>query len=418
MRVLWIVPSTGNYIPVGGRESGYNGGGWISSIQNRFVKQNDIQLGITLCMNGQPEKVVQNGVTYYIIPNHRKRLKDKLIDLLKANDVKRDEILWPHYTSRLKQAIDDFRPDVIHIFGSELYQQLAALVTGDIPSVLHIQGLLSLSIYILLPPGISRYKFIMSGKGLRGKFAKYQYLAYWQRSVHREKIILRAVNHFIGRTDWDRHGVNVINPNATYHYGGEILRDVFYNEAKRNIPSKPIITTTISSALYKGFDVVLKVADILKNEMHLDFEWNVFGNVSPALIEKTTSLRHQGLNIRLHGVASAETIYQNLVGSTLYFHPSYVENSPNAVGEAQLVGIPVVASNVGGTSSMVEHGKTGYLYPATDPYSAAYYIGKLIANKEENIRIGEEASKVARVRHNPEEIIKDLLETYKGILKE
>lgn len=148
MRVLWIASSACNYIPDGDKNIGYNGGGWISSIQSSLVKQNDIQLGIALCMNGQPEKVVQNGVTYYIIPNHRKRLKDKLIDLLKINDVKRDEILWPHYTSRLKQAIDDFRPDVIHIFGSELYQQLAALVTGDIPTVLHIQGLLSLYIYI------------------------------------------------------------------------------------------------------------------------------------------------------------------------------------------------------------------------------------------------------------------------------
>lgn len=417
MRVLWIVPSKGNYVPIGGRKKGYNGGGWISSIQNRLVKQDDIQLGVAFCMDGQLEKVEQKGVTYYIVPNHRKGLKDKFIDLLKTNDVKRDEKLWAHYTSKLKQAIDDFHPDVIHIFGSELYQQLAALVTSGIPTVLHIQGLLSLYIYILLPPGISRWKFIMSGKGLKGKFGNYQYLAYWQRSVYREKAILRAVNHFIGRTDWDRHGVHVINPNATYHYGGEILRDIFYKQAERNIPSKPVICTTISAPLYKGFDVVLKVADILKNEMHLDFEWNVFGNVSPELMEKTTGLCHQNLNIRLHGVASAETIYQNLLGSTLYFQSSYVENSPNAVGEAQLVGIPVVASNVGGTSSMVEHGKTGYLYPVTDPYSAAYYIGKLIANKEENIRIGAEALKVASVRHNPEEIVKDLLETYKKILK-
>lgn len=416
MRVLWIVPSTGNYIPVGGRESGYNGGGWISSIQNRLIKQDDIQLGVAFCMDGQPKKVIQNGVSYYIVPNHRKGLKDKFIDLLKTNNVKRDEILWPHYTSKFKQAIDDFHPDVIHIFGSELYQQLAALVRCDIPTVLHIQGLLSLYIYILLPPGISRWKFIMSGKGLTGKFFNYQYLAYWQRSVYREKAILRAVNHFIGRTDWDRHGVHVINPNATYHYGGEILRDIFYKQAERNIPSKPVICTTISAPLYKGFDVVLKVADILKNEMHLDFEWNVFGNVSSELMEKTTGLCHQNLNIRLHGVASAETIYQNLLGSTLYFQSSYVENSPNAVGEAQLVGIPVVASNVGGTSSMVEHGKTGYLYPVTDPYSAAYYVGKLIAETEENIRIGQEARKIAMERHNPQKIVKDLLETYKLIV--
>lgn len=80
------------------------------------------------------------------------------------------------------------------------------------------------------------------------------------------------------------------------------------------------------------------------------------------------------------------------------------------------MGIPVVASRVGGTDSMVEHGKTGFLYPVTDPYMAAYYIKRLIDNQEENIAMGKAARKVALVRHDKTKIVQELLTTYRQII--
>ena len=133
-------------------------------------------------------------------------------------------------------------------------------------------------------------------------------------------------------------------------------------------------------------------------------------------MEKHTGLKHENLNINLKGVASAEVLRDSLLKSTLYFHSSYVENSPNSVGEAQLVGIPVVASRVGGTDSMVEHGKTGFLYPVTDPYMAAYYIKRLIDNLEENVNIGKAARETAMVRHDKKMIVEDLMKSYNEIV--
>ena len=417
MRIFWITATAGNYQSPHSCGGGYNGGGWISSMQNELAKCDDIKLGIAFCRNGEPAKVEQDGVVYYPIPHHTKSKKDKILDLFKLNDATRDEVLWPYYEHKFIEVIEDFKPDVIHIFGSELYHGLAARVAGNIPMVLHIQGLLSLSIYILLPPGFSRREYIMSGKGLKGKFHHLQYLAYWKRSVYREKAILNAVPYVIGRTDWDRQAMVVLNPKAKYYYGGEILRDVFYEARKRQFPNVPTITTTISFPTYKGYDVILKVAYILKNELHLKFQWNVYGNINPEFIEKHLGLRHQDLNINLCGVASAETLCDALLSSTMYFHSSYIENSPNSVGEAQMVGVPVVASRVGGTDSMVEHGKTGFLYPVTDPYMAAYYIKRLIDNKEENMAIGKKAREIALVRHDKKQIVKELLDVYEQIKK-
>lgn len=417
MRILCIAAKTGNYQSPHSGSDGYNGGGWISSMQNELAKRDDIKLGIAFCRNGEPAKVEQDGVVYYPIPHHTKSKIDKVLDLFKLNDAKRDEMLWPYYEQKFKEVIGDFKPDVIHIFGSELYHGLAARVAGNIPMVLHIQGLLSICIYVFLPPGFSRREYIMSGKGLQGKFHNLQYLAYWKRSVYREKAILDAVPYVIGRTDWDRQAMAVLNPKAKYYYGGEILRDVFYKARERQFPKVPTITTIISYNTYKGYDVILKVAYILKNELHLDFQWNVYGNIDPEFMEKHIGLRHHDLNVNLCGVASAETLCDTLLSSTMYFHSSYIENSPNSVCEAQMLGVPVVASRVGGTDSTVEHGKTGFLYPVTDPYMAAYYIKRLIDNKEENMAIGIKAREIALVRHDKRQIVEDLLDVYNQIKK-
>ena len=417
MRLLWIASSSCNYIPFGQKSKGYNGGGWISAMQSRLTLRKDIKLGITFCMDNQPPKVEQDGVSYYLIPNHQKKVKDKLLDFVHINDERRDEVVWPYYEEKLKEVITDFKPDLIHVFGSELYQSLVSRVAGDIPTVLHLQGLLSLYIYILLPPGVSKWSFVLSGKGLGGKFHNYQYLAYWKRSAYREKAILKTVSHAFGRTEWDKQGLAMLNPHAAYHHCGEMLRGVFYESRERVIPQRPVISTTISSPLYKGFDVILKVANILKNELKIDFVWNVYGNVSPEFMEKLTKMKHAELNIKLLGVSSAETIHEGLLNSTLYFHSSYIENSPNSVGEAQLVGIPVVAGRVGGTDSMVEHGKTGFLYPITDPYIAAYYVKHLIENQDANTMMGQTAREVALERHDPDVIMAEMLNTYEEILK-
>ena len=149
----------------------------------------------------------------------------------------------------------------------------------------------------------------------------------------------------------------------------------------------------------------------------MNFQWNVYGNIDPDFMEKYIGLSHQDLNVNLCGVASAETLRDALLSSTMYFHSSYIENSPNSVGEAQMVGVPVVASRVGGTDSMVEHGKTGFLYPVTDPYIAAYYIKRLIDNKEENMAIGKKAREIALARHDKRQIVKELLDVYEQIKK-
>ena len=390
----------------------------MSALQDEMLKQNDVELGICFCMDKQSEKIEQDGTTYYPIPQHKKAFKDKIIDLWYYKDVTRDEILWTHYAVHFNNVIDDFHPDVIEVFGSELYMGLAAITARkkNIPFALHLQGLISL--FLILPPSVSHWQYIWKDWNPRHVFGRFQELVYWKRSCHREKAILNACTDVIGRTEWDMHALRCLNPRAIYHYGGEILRSEFYKPMERQLPTVPTIMTTTSMPLYKGFDLVLRVARILKEEFQLQFVWNVYGAVDYAFAERVTGNKHADVNVQLCGMASAQQLHRALSKASLYVQPSYIENSPNSVCEAQISGVPVVATNVGGTSSLVKHGETGYLFPATDPYMGAYHVKQLIEDLNLNKKMGQASKEEALARHDRNIIVKDLLATYKSIIQD
>ena len=85
------------------------------------------------------------------------------------------------------------------------------------------------------------------------------------------------------------------------------------------------------------------------------------------------------------------------------------------MAEAQILGVPVVATNVGGTYSMVTHCKDGFLFPATDPYMAAFYIRKLLNQEDLNKSMGMYAKEIALKRHSKEGIINELKQIYSEI---
>lgn len=414
MRVLWFTNTPCNYQ----NHIGYGGGGWLTALQDELCKIKDVSLGVSFCMDGQPWKVEQKGVTYYPVPNHKKAIKNKVMDIIHYKDVSRDEILWPHYINKFKEVINDFQPVVIEVFGSELYTGLAAIAAKElsVPCCLHVQGILSLSVYTYMPPGMSKWGYYLC-EGIGHIYNNIQYMAYWNRSCLREKVILKNVPHVIGRTEWDKKAMEMLAPQAEYHYGGEIIRACFYEHCERKSSAKAVISTTISNATYKGFDLLLKIANILKKELRQEFEWNVYGNINPQIAEHITKIKYKDVNVNLCGVVNAEQLREYLLGSTLYCHTSYIENSPNSVAEAQMLEIPVVAANVGGVSSTVSQGEDGYLFPATDPYMAAYYIKHLIEHEDVNIELGKRASENAKTRHDKQKIVTQLLETYNAIAK-
>ena len=105
---------------------------------------------------------------------------------------------------------------------------------------------------------------------------------------------------------------------------------------------------------------------------------------------------------------------QTLLDADLFVHPSYIDNSPNSVCEAQYLGIPVVACYVGGIPSLIEHGKSGWLVPSNAPYEIAYLVKNYHTLPIESISAHE--IEVAKQRHDPHKIFQEVLSCYQFIL--
>lgn len=79
---------------------------------------------------------------------------------------------------------------------------------------------------------------------------------------------------------------------------------------------------------------------------------------------------------------------------------SYSEGLPNMIMEAFAMGIPAVATGVGGVPELVKHGKTGFLVPANAPPILAVAIGQLIDDPEARRRMGQAGQALVRAEHN------------------
>jgi D-inositol-3-phosphate glycosyltransferase len=75
--------------------------------------------------------------------------------------------------------------------------------------------------------------------------------------------------------------------------------------------------------------------------------------------------------------------------------PSYYESFGMVALEAMACGSPVVASRVGGLTTTIRDGVTGYLVPEGDPAALAQSLSRLLGDKDERARLGRAATRWA-----------------------
>jgi glycosyltransferase involved in cell wall biosynthesis len=86
------------------------------------------------------------------------------------------------------------------------------------------------------------------------------------------------------------------------------------------------------------------------------------------------------------------------------------------VCEAQVAGLPVVATDVGGVSSLIEDERTGLLC-TLNPVSIAQQALRLLRDPVLRQRLATQAAAVARQRHDPAVIVACTLATYQAVLQ-
>lgn len=407
MKVLWFSVVAPEILP---SSSGFNGGGWISSLQ-KIISKEDIKLGIAF-ESDHVKQFVDKNTSYFPINAYNTKIKK----IKKALNYKYEqEYLLPECLN----IIDEYEPDLIHIFGSESSFGLIPKHTS-IPSIIHMQGSLPAYHNAHFPPGMSLSSLLMSPNlSLKDKFWSFKFYKVTKGRAKREEDILRNCKNFMGRTHWDKSITRFYNPNCKYFHVEEALRDSFneiskYWEYKKG--NKLILTTTISGPLYKGVDMILKSARLLKNNTSINFEWRVFGVNDITFFEKHYSINSKNVNVMACGIVDEVELRNKLLESHFYIHPSYIDNSPNSLCEAQLLGVPIICTNVGGVSSLVDDGVSGFLVPANDPLKLAHLILKYSNDEEKLQRISTAEIKKASARHDKFSISKQIMHAYNEVL--
>lgn len=328
------------------------------------------------------------------------------------------------------QVIDLCRPDVVHIHGTELPHSasFAAVAAGrGIPTVVSVQGLVSFyarHLTAFLPPtvvhGVGTRPWVRSERviGMQRAFVEQGRL---------EQQTLRAVGHAIGRTTWDRTCVGQVNPSLRYHHCDETLRPTFYGARWQAEDARPH-TIFVSQGHYpvKGLHLLLHALPAVLNRFP-DTVVTVAGQSPVAAGRRSPYFRHLlGLlaemeiadHVRFVGPRDESQMLQHYLSSSLVACPSVIENSPNSVAEAMLLGMPVVAAYVGGVPDMVTNGVNGLMYQADAPYMLAHAITTVFDDPAAARAMGGRARERALVRHDPERNARRTLDIYTGILDE
>lgn len=389
-------------------------GGWLNALQDELAQKKEIELNICFYWRENIQPFTENNVNYYpiYIPKKKRFFK-------RFNSTYNDK----NEINSLLSIIDIVNPDIIHIHGTE-YNFGLIQNHNKIKTVVSLQGILS-PYYEKYFSGIPKTEALIYEKiSSKIKFnSELNNIKRLKSSVIREKKILENSRNIIGRTDWDRRISKILSPQSCYYVGNEILRKSFYNNIwnKNEFNDAIYITTIMSGGLYKGLETIVKALEILKNNPNKKFYWNVIGQNEnddlAIIVKKWLKVSYQNINLQFLGKLKEEKLIEVLLKSDIYCQVSHIENSPNSVCEAMLLGMPIIASLAGGTDSILIHNEEGILIQDGDPYSLAGTILELSENFPKAKIFGENARKKALERHNSQKIGNEYLNIYKDILK-
>jgi glycosyltransferase involved in cell wall biosynthesis len=150
-------------------------------------------------------------------------------------------------------------------------------------------------------------------------------------------------------------------------------------ESKPNRP--PTVGFLGMNAARKGF---FTVADWISKT---NCPWRLYGDIDPVIEDKAyTLINSYGDRVTLCGRKPPADIYREV---DIVVMPS-VEFEPFGLVavEAGRAGLPVVASAVGGLREIIDHGKSGFLYPEDQPELGLQWIQLLCGDQKLSKKMG------------------------------
>lgn len=413
MKVLWLVNSI---LPKIAQSIGVERPvteGWLTGLIDELLENEQIDL--TVCYPQNNTKKMQRGVAgklaYYGFYADNKK------------STKYDEGLSKIFGNLLEKL----KPDVIHIMGTEYPHTLSMVNVCNEKklinrTVISIQGLISECAKVYLegvPDYVAQrqtFRDFIRKDGLLRQKEKYKIRG------HFEEEALKKARNVIGRTEWDKKRCTILNPQIHYYKNNETLRQEFYKGdwSVRNCEKGRLF---MSQGYYpiKGLHILLQA---LPKVLAQDLEVHLYisgGNILNKPSWKQSSydkyivslIKDNNLfeNVEFLGMLQPEEMWQQFLKANVFVLPSVIENSPNSLGEAMLLGVPCVVAKVGGVNSMINKDE-GMLYKANDIEQLSSCLCNLLKDDLLCGTLSQKAKKRAEYTHNARKNCRELLEIY------
>ena len=390
-------------------------GGWITQSICRLARNPEFEIGIAMRSESRVfRRIDKEGIAYFALPQTRSRF----------------DVAQAHVDS----VLAEYRPDILHIEGAEMRHARRFLSSFAGPKILSMQGVLNgyaryelgrLPIVRMLNPFNPRIS-------LTALALLVQRQILFMPRLKSERKAMQLATHVMGRTIWDRAQASVLSPDASYHHCSRILRDEFYtrNWAFESMEPFSIFLGNSASAR-KGAHIAVKGLSFLVSEFP-QVRLCIAGEDPRRLPWRSASrhvgypvyllhlIRKLGLEDRVHftGILSGEQMAERMVGSHVCVMSSIIENSPNTLGEAMILGVPTVSAYAGGAPSMARDELETLFYRADDPAMLAMQVRRVFMDAALAGRLSSRGRAKALKTHDPKRNIADLVNAYQSIAAE
>ncbi len=268
----------------------------------------------------------RNGVTFHI---------------LKYCGGTRATTLYWIDTVLIRRALHRIRPHIVHAWGNEKGAGLVA-TRCNIPFLITVQGLFEW-------------------------YSKHIPMTIHDKiSVLAERLSLSRALNISVESKFSVEFIQQSHPHLAIHQI-EHAPNWLFHRVNRQPASEPIrFLTTGTVGRRKGTDLLLMALNELVSE--LPFHLVVIGHPEESFLEPLRRTLSAELWRRLEFKTNLQPaeVADELRTATLLLFPTRVDNSPNAVKEAVVAGVPVVASDVGGIPDYVVPGQNGVLFKSGD----------------------------------------------------
>lgn len=415
MKILWIVnivmPELAEHLDIPIAASG----SWLVDISNGLSAHPNAKIAVACVYGNTFRKIQLNNKTYYLLPGNGKNM---------LFYTKKYEKLW-------KRIYEDFKPDLVHIHGTEYTHGLAFMRTHPtVPTVISIQGILNriknvdfaeipLKHFIL---GRTLKQWLKMNGEIENHFI------HIKNAKHEKEMFSRAVA-VNGVNTWDTSIAQSINPQLKVFKIEYNLRDEFYSSPKweiHNVKRHTIFTNPGGTPL-KGLHILIRAAALLRNK-YPDIKIKVPGMSGKNGNVKITSAYSRYLNKLIHslnmeshieflGKQTGQQMIDNALNAHITVIPSAIEGTSLVLRESMFLGAPCIASFRGGMADFISDKQDGFLYDYPEYTYLAARIDALFESDSLCNAISEKAIAKAEKAHQRKENVDAYVEMYKTILE-